>query len=198
MFGDGGQTSHDCTTYSYQARSFGPLGDYWGTSSAVSERRVGRLPVRVGWENSGVHEAELAAMLGSLRYRRSRDWMLLVADRSALFHILDKVSGNDEAVLLKQRCQPWVTRLWHILRERAATWKPVLQTPSWRIQQVELPSAWNIQLPDDEASTSRWYSRIAFSRFGLVGVDIKSHQTHTALPHPVLVKNRARSTRSFS
>eukprot|EP00439_Symbiodinium_sp_Y106_P055377 s232_g7.t1 len=188
MFGDGGQTSHDCTTYSYQARSFGPLGDYWGTSYAVSQRQVGRLPVRIGWENSGVHEAELAAMLGSLRYRRSRDWMLLVADRSALFHILNKVSEGDEAVLLKQRCQPWVTRLWHILRERAAIWKPDVQTPSWRLQQVELPSAWNIQLPDAEASTSRWFSRIAFSRFGLVGVDIKSHQTLSALPHPVLVQ----------
>ena len=188
IFGDGGRVCQNCPTYSYQARSFGPVGDYWGTSSVVSDRHVGCLPLRVGWEHTGVHEAELAAMLGSLRYRRHGEWMLLVADRSALFHILNKASVGDEAVLLKQHCQPWVTRLWHILRERAASWKPGVPIPSWRLQQIELPSAWNIQLPGDADSRSKWYSRIAFSRFGLVGVDIKSHQTHTALPHPVLAQ----------
>ena len=188
MFGDGGRVSHNCPTYSYQARSFGPLGDYWGTSSVVSDRHVGCLPLRIGWEHTGVHEAELAAMLGSLRYRRHREWMLLVADRSALFHILNKASVGDEAMLLKQNCQPWVTRLWHILRERAAAWKPGVQIPSWRLQQIELPSAWNIQLAGEADSSSKWYSRIAFSRFGLVGVDIKSHQSRTALPHPVLAQ----------
>ena len=63
-----------------------------------------------------------------------------------------------------------------------------MKVPSWRLQQTELPSAWNIQLPGSEASSSKWYSRIAFSRFGLVGVDIKSHQAQTALPHPVIVQ----------
>ncbi|CAE7257788.1 unnamed protein product, partial [Symbiodinium necroappetens] len=188
MFGDGGRVCQNCPTYSYQARSFGPVGDYWGTSSVVSDRHVGCLPLRVGWEHTGVHEAELAAMLGSLRYRRHGEWMLLVADRSALFHILNKASVGDEAVLLRQHCQPWVTRLWHILRERAASWKPGVPIPSWRLQQIELPSAWNMQLPGDADSRNKWYSRIAFSRFGLVGVDIKSHQTHTALPHPVLAQ----------
>ena len=68
--------------------------------------------------------------------------------------------------------------------ERA--WNDISDKPKWRNDQEESPSKWNVQTVSDEDNKFKWMSKIAFTKFGLVGVDVKSHQTNSALPYPAI------------
>ena len=41
---------------------------------------------------------------------------------------------------------------------------------------------------DPDPNKFKWMSRISFNQYGLVGVDVKSHQTNTAIPYPVITQ----------
>ena len=43
---------------------------------------------------------------------------------------------------------------------------------------------WNVQMEFEEDDKLKWMSRISFERNGLVGVDVKSHQTKSTIPYP--------------
>ena len=49
-----------------------------------------------------------------------------------------------------------------------------------------MPHLWNVKHMHD--GKLKWHSKVAFCQWGLVGVDVKSHQVDTNLPHPVIVR----------
>ena len=56
--------------------------------------------------------------------------------------------------------------------------------PAWRINQDLHPEGWTVQRQESEdPGKNKWYSQIAYHRCGLVGVDIKSHQSGTYIPN---------------
>ena len=74
-----------------------------------------------------------------------------------------------------------------IISELEAAWQDTAVKPKWRIDQEESPSKWNVQTRSDEDDKSRWMSKISFVKFGLVGVDVKSHQTNSTIPYPSII-----------
>ena len=117
MYSDGGMLNVGSCTFSSQARSFGGAGDYWDSSLACTARLTSRLPLRLGHETVGVHEAEMAAMLTALRWRRSEGWNLLVVDRSSLCNVLLQTNLQRPAALLNLPSQFLVGRLHRILAD---------------------------------------------------------------------------------
>ena len=68
--------------------------------------------------------------------------------------------------------------------------------PQWRIDQEISPSKWNVQVVSDEDNKLKWMSKIAFTKFGLVGVDVKSHQKKIALPYPAITTGNDKQDRN--
>ena len=68
--------------------------------------------------------------------------------------------------------------------ERA--WHDTADKRKWRIDQEVSPSKWNVQTVRDEDNKLKWMSKIAFTKFGLLAGDVKSHQTNSALPYPAI------------
>ena len=182
MYSDGGMLNAGNCTFSCQARSFGGAGDYWETSHACTERIISRLPLRLGHEPAGVHEAELAAMLAALRWRRSDGWNLLVVDRSSLCTALQQANLQRPAALLNLTSQFLVGRLQRILQDLRGSWHESTSKPSWRLQQEAFPAIWNCK------HQNKWMCKTTHCTAGLVAVDIKSHQQHSAIPHPVITR----------
>lgn len=86
--------------------------------------------------------------------------------------------------ILKGCCVPVATRLLHIIAELDEEWREVAPKPAWRINQDLHPEGWTVQRQESEdPGRNKWYSQIAYHRCGLVGVDIKSHQSGTYIPN---------------
>ena len=102
-------------------------------------------------------------------------WHLLVFDRSALFSSLRAAVKSMPAHILSSSCLTLVTQLRHILLELDKAWSPASPKPSWRLHQEQFPSMWDVTLPLRDKQRS--FSKIAFLRSGVVGVDVRSHQS---------------------
>jgi hypothetical protein len=81
---------------------------------------------------------------------------------------------------------PLACRLRHICLELRDAAAALPSPPSWRMQQVHMPHIWNVRRP--VGGRPKWFSEVAFCRWGLVGVDVKSHQADTDIPHPVVTR----------
>ncbi|CAE7204856.1 unnamed protein product [Symbiodinium sp. CCMP2592] len=185
MYSDGGMLHAGNCTFSSQARSFGGVGDYWESSHACTERLISRLPLRLGYEAVGVHEAEMAAMIAALRWRRPEGWNLLVVDRSSLCYILQQVKLQRPSALLGLASHFLVGRLQRILADLRCSWRDPTLKPSWRLQQEALPAIWNCK------QQNKWMCNTTHCTAGLVAVDIKSHQEQSDIPHPVITRGNA-------
>ena len=64
-------------------------------------------------------------------------------------------------------------------------WTGIARSPAWRLHQVSHPDHWHCAFPVN--GKMRRMSSISFDQFGLVGVDIKSHQVGCAQPFESLV-----------
>ena len=185
LFGDGGFVPPRCATFCCQSRGFGSGDEYWRSAAWASSLLSGRLPARWGWEECTVHTAELFSLVCSLKFRRPSQWRLLVFDRSALFSTLRAAVKSMPAHILSSSCLTLVTQLRHILLELEKAWSPASPKPSWRLHQEQFPSMWDVTLPLRDKQRS--FSKLAFLHSGVVGVDIRSHQSSSCLPFPVLV-----------
>ena len=179
-------TSSHGATFACQARGFGPSNDYWGSASWVSCQFRGRLPARLGWAHSSIHTAELLSLVVALRFRQPGHWHLLAFDRSSLFDILVMVDRGVTQDLLTSPGLPLVCHLRRLLGELADSWKDPPPQPAWRLQQEQAPSLWNVRLPLE--GRVRQFSKIAFVRHGVVGVHVRSHQTHSSHPCSAVVQ----------
>ena len=67
--------------------------------------------------------------------------------------------------------------------------------PIWRDDQIRNPEKWEVKIPFEPDSSPKWMSKISFDQFGLIGVDVKSHQTNSSYPYPVITEgNDAQDT----
>ena len=186
LYGDGGYSPSVGATFCCQARGFGAAGEYWNTSSWASRMLSGRLPARYGWEPSTIHTAELQALVCSLRFRAMDRWHLLVFDRSSLAHALRVSIEGSLHQLLALSCCPLVLHLKRVLQQLGRHWTGNAPSPSWRQHQEAFPQHWNSSTAIDGRPVVT--SRIAFQHQGVVGLDIKSHQSGPPAPFPILVQ----------
>ena len=77
---------------------------------------------------------------------------------------------------------PLEGRLRAIMRRMAGSWTGGSDTPQWKEDQILNPGRWEVRMALDPDPKLKWMSRISFNQYGLVGVDVKSHQTNTAIP----------------
>ncbi|CAE7770376.1 unnamed protein product [Symbiodinium sp. CCMP2592] len=186
LYSDGSQAGA-CCSFSAQALSFGPEGQYWDHSSHASSQVRARLPSHFGFEAPGIHLAELIGMIAALRFRRAGHWNLLVCDRSALFSALQHAFPPRPS---RWNCHPLESRLHAVLQHLHLSWHdpgPVM--PSWRRHVEAHPHEWNQRR--QLGTRLVWMCRLAHDADGLVGVDLKSHQTQDPCPHPVIVAGNA-------
>ena len=151
----------------------------------------GKLPRRFGLENTSIHTSDFFAMLVALRWRRPDRWNLLVLDRSSLFPLLRACAEGDPTRLLRFSCAHLMTRLRAVKRELICSWTGRDKPPLWRQDQLAHPEWWTIAEPLPGGGV-RDLCHIAHCDYGLVGIDISSHQgpdTHTI---PVLVEGNER------
>ena len=189
VFGDGGFASRVGATFAAGARTFGPPGQYWETGRPAADQISGRLPDRYGHDHCTIHIAELASLVTALRWCQPRRWNLAVMDRSALFPVMERVSSGPASSWFSCVSAPLEMRLRRILGRLSRAWDDSDQPPSWRLSQMARPELWNVKRSDpDDPLRSISMCAIAFDRFGLVGVDIKSHQVGPPCPYPVMVE----------
>ena len=178
MYSDGSEKGLSQCSFAAQARSFGTPPHYWESSHTVSAPMASRLPAAYGHERCSIHTAELMGMLSALRYAKPGAWNLFVGDRGSLFSLTSKLS--DDGPLLKAIPRsaniPLASRLSGILARLQVAWPgtPPLP-PTWRMHQTMHPHKWNVQ--QLLLARPAWYSQIAFCNYGLVGVDVRSHQS---------------------
>ena len=129
-------------------------------------------------------------MLAALRWRRPGHWNLVISDRSSLFDVWRRLLEGSDQQVQEYACAPLEDRLKVILDELKETWVPDCGKPSWRMHQEAYPALWNVSrtVSGDESARCRWLCRLAWSRDGLVGGDVKSHQESTVCPFPVVVQ----------
>ena len=60
--------------------------------------------------------------------------------------------------------------------------------PRWKVDQVQNLGVWEVRMVLDPDPKPKWMFRISFNQFGLVGVDVKSHQTRSSIPYPVITE----------
>ena len=75
------------------------------------------------------------------------------------------------------------------MRQTASALNDCGDMPRWKVDQIQNPGAWEVRMVLDPDPKPKWMSRVSFNQFGLVSVDVKSHQTKTAIPSPVNTKN---------
>ena len=186
LFGDGGFSAAYGATFCSQARGFGRTGHYWEDSSWASQRLLGRLPARYGWESCTVHTAELHSLLCALRFRVPGRWHLLVFDRSSLFQVMRSALRGTLHQLLHSSCCTLVLLLRRVLKQLEQAWDGTCPLPAWKLHQQHCPERWHTFAP--VRGKLKCHSRVAFEDIGLVGLDIKSHQAGTPVPFPNLVQ----------
>ena len=122
-----------------QARGFGRTGHYWEDSSWASQRLLGRLPARYGWESCTVHTAELHSLLCALRFRVPGRWHLLVFDRSSLFQVMHSALRGTLHQLLHSSCCTLVLLLRRVLKQLEQAWDGTCPLPAWKLHQQHYP-----------------------------------------------------------
>ena len=88
--------------------------------------------------------------------------------------------------LLASSCCTLVLHLKKALQHLGHHWTGHAPCPSWRQHQESFPQHWNSSTAIDGRRVVT--SRIAFEHQGIVGLDIKSHQTGPPAPFPILVQ----------
>ena len=130
-------------------------------------------------------------MLTALQQRRINDWTLLVCDRSALFSSLQRAQMGDWRWRRHLSLESLLAVTWKHIADQ---WTDAAARPSWRIDMECHPERWNCHQPIPEKGTAG-LCEIAFDSTGLVGVDMKSHQTQPPRPYSIVVKgNEAQDT----
>eukprot|EP00439_Symbiodinium_sp_Y106_P048881 s5598_g6.t1 len=164
IYGDGGFSARVGASFACQARGFGRLGEYWDSSAWVSQQIAGKLPRRLGWENTTIHTAELRSLLCALRFRRPGHWHLLVFDRSALFASMRVAAAGSLSRLLNSPCLQLVVQLKHVLGELRKSWRGA-PPPAWRMHQQSFPNLWNVKLPLN--GKFKEFSQVAYAEGGV-------------------------------
>ena len=113
---------------------------------------------------------------------------MFVGDRSALFAALRDAADPCSIWPSRGACLPLEGRLRAIMRRMAGSWAGGSDTPQWKEDQILNPGRWEVRIAFDPDPKLKWMSRISFNQYGLVGVDVKSHQTNTAIPYPVITQ----------
>ena len=171
-------------TFAAEARSFGEFGEYFDVSRPAAPAVLGRLPQRYGHERVDVHTAELAGMLAAFRWRRIGEWNLFVGDRSALFAVIRRALEQRGGDITSSPCAPLESRLRVVIREICEGFAPACSRPSWLLNQGEEPARWNVWRQEDGEESRKCWCQVAVRRPGLVGVDVKSHQSGAGRPIP--------------
>ena len=58
--------------------------------------------------------------------------------------------------------------------------------PRWNVDHELNPDTWDVGMVFGPDPKPTWMSRVSFNQYGLVGVDVKSHQTSTSIPYTVI------------
>ena len=124
----------------------------------LSYRQQARLPVYIGTRRCGVHEGELAGLLGCAAASPTADACCIGVDRVALIDLVDDLPARGPRETLKGNFPPWETRLGEVLKLR-----DVLLPSSAPALVVPKPS----DMPDWRASTRYRATRL---------VHVPSHQ----------------------
>ena len=82
-------------------------------------------------------------------------------------------------------CATWRT-FETIFTEFEKAWQGAPTRPKLRIDEEETAETWNVEIKYGDDDKLKWMSKIAFAKFGLVGIDVKSHQTISTLPYPYI------------
>ena len=195
LFGDGGYDVKHGASFSAQIRFFQSGPQYFLSTATFESPVSSRLPHRYGYEESTVHTAELSAMVASLRWCSPGAWNMFVGDRSSLFSALREAADPFALWPSRGACLPLEGRLRFIVRRIASSWTGVCNTPLWKENQEHYPEKLEVRIPLEADDKLKWMSKISFHQFGLIGVDVKSHQVNTAYPHPVITQgNDAQDT----
>ena len=135
-----------------------------------------------------MHTAELHSLLCALRFRVPGRWHLLVFDRSSLFQVMHSALRGTLHQLLHSSCCTLVLLLRRVLKQLEQAWDGPCPLPAWKLHQNQqhFPTHWHTFAP--ASGKLKCHSRIAFEAIGLVGLDIKSHQSGSPLPFPNLVQ----------
>ena len=133
-----------------------------------------------------MHTAELHSLLCALRFRVPGRWHLLVFDRSSLFQVMHSALRGTLHQLLHSSCCTLVLLLRRVLKQLEQAWDGTCPLPAWKLHQQHFPTNWHTFAP--VSGKLKCHSRIAFEAIGLVGLDIKSHQSGSPVPFPNLVQ----------
>ena len=125
-------------------------------------------------------------MVASLRWRTQGVWNMFVGDRSAMFAALRDAADPGSIWPSRSACLPLEGRLRSIMRLMAMAWIGSSDIPQWKADQTRNPGTWEVRMVLDPDPKPKRMSRISFDQHGLVGVDVKSHQTSTLIPYPVI------------
>ena len=87
-------------------------------------------------------------------------------------------------------------RLRNIMAEFESAWNDNAIKPQWRIDQEMSPSKWNVRVISNEDHNLKWMSKIAFTKFRLVGVDVERQQKNNALPYPAITSGNDNQDRN--
>ena len=186
MFGDGGYDHRDGASFSAQVLYFQPGPQYFVSSEGFERPVASRLPRRYGYEDSTVHNAEMAAMVASLRWRTQGAWNMFVGDRSALFAAIRDAADPGSIWPSRGACLPLEGLVRYIIRLMAMAWTGSSGIPQCKADQTLYPGTWEVRMVLDPDPKPKWMSRISFDQHSLVGVDVKRHQTSKAIPYPVI------------
>ena len=110
-------------------------------------------------------------------------WHLLVFDRSALFSCIRTAAQSPPPHILASPCLTLLTQLRHLLPNWTAVGYPL--PPSLRggcTRSTSHPCGMSLT-----HAKLRSFASISYTGSGVVGVDIRSHQSESSLPFPVLV-----------
>ena len=188
LFGDGEYDLSDGASFSAQVRYFQPGPQYFVSADAAERPVASRLPRRYGYEESTVHTAKLSAMIASLKWRTQGAWNMFVGDRSALFAALRDAADPCSIWPSRGACLPLEGRLRAIMRRMAGSWAGGNDIPQWNEDLILNPGRWEVRIAVDPDPKLKWMSRISFNQNSIVGVDVKSHQTNTAILYHVITQ----------
>ena len=130
-------------------------------------------------------------MIVVLGWRTPGTWNMFAGDRSALFDALKEAADPSSIWPARGACLPLEGRLRLILQQTAGAWNGDNNMPRWKMYQIQNPDIWEVRLALDPDPKPKLMSKVSFNQFGLAGVDVKSHQTRTAIPYPVVFPNGA-------
>jgi len=137
-------------------------------------------------------------MVAGFRWRCPGQWFLYVGDRSSLFGVVRRLVHGTASELHKYCCSPLEFRLRRILLSLRDAWNPPVALPRWRADQESRPDRWNVRLASGDGGRLQWWSKVAWCEFGVVCIDVKSHQEGANIPYPAVVEGNEAQDSSCS